>query len=65
VAEEVPEAIERLLRRYLYQREGGENLRQFFARHTDEDLRTFLAGQEMAAVQRDIPSGHVPHGVEG
>ncbi|HEU5413316.1 MAG TPA: nitrite reductase [Candidatus Angelobacter sp.] len=65
VAEEVPEAIERLLRRYLYQREGGENLRQFFARHSEDELRTFLAGQEMAAVQRDIPSGRVPHGVEG
>ena len=64
-AEEVPEAIERLLRRYLYQREGGENLRQFFARHSEEELRTFLAGQEITAVERDIPSGRVPHGVEG
>lgn len=65
VAEEVPDAIERLLRRYLYHREGGENLRQFFARHTEDELRTFLAGQTIIPVERDLPSGRVPHGVEG
>jgi sulfite reductase (ferredoxin) len=64
-AVEVPDAIERLLRHYLFYREGGENLRQFFARHSDEELRTFLAGQEVNPVERDLPSGRVPHGVEG
>src|SRR5947199_1119909 len=44
-ASEVPDAIERLLRRYLEDRYLGENLRQFFARHQDEELREFLAGE--------------------
>src|SRR5580704_7009861 len=35
----VPEAIERLLRQYLAERGEGENLRQFFARHSDAELR--------------------------
>jgi sulfite reductase (ferredoxin) len=64
-ADEVPEAIERLLRAYLFRRDGGENLRRFFARHTDSELRSFLAGEDIAAVERDAPSGRVPHGVEG
>jgi sulfite reductase (ferredoxin) len=64
-ADEVPDAIERLLRHYMFYREGGENLRQFFARHTDAELRTFLAGEEINPVERDLPSGRVPHGVEG
>lgn len=64
-AEEVPETIERLLRTYLFYREGGENLRQFFARHSDGELRGFLAGQDIAPVERDPSPGRVPHGVEG
>jgi hypothetical protein len=45
-ADEVPVATERLLRSYLNLRENApENLRQFFARHSDEDLRNFLAGK--------------------
>ena len=64
-ATEVPDAIERLLRAYLQRRFWGENLRQFFARHSDEGLRTFLAGSEVVAVARDPSPGRVPHGVEG
>jgi sulfite reductase (ferredoxin) len=64
-ATDVPGAIERLLRSYLDLREGHENLRQFFSRHSDEMLRTFLAGQEVEAVARDVASGPVPRGVEG
>ena len=55
-ATEVPEAIERLLRRYLAERELGENLRQFFARHTDTELRELLAGEFVDAVARDLPA---------
>lgn len=55
-ATEVPEAIERLLRRYLAEREVGENLRQFFARHTDTELRELLAGEFVDAVARDLPA---------
>jgi sulfite reductase (ferredoxin) len=65
VATEVPEAIERLLRRYLAERNPGENLRQFFARHTDAELRDYLAGQAFDPVARDLPEGRVPSSVEG
>ena len=65
LATEVPDAIERLLRRYLEDRRPNENLRQFFARHSDIELREFLAGELMAAVLRDEPPGRVPHGIEG
>jgi sulfite reductase (ferredoxin) len=64
-ATEVPDAIERLLRMYLLTRYSGENLREFFARHGDSDLRTFLAGGQVAEVARDPSPGRVPHGVEG
>jgi sulfite reductase (ferredoxin) len=64
-ASDVPAALERLLRAYLDLRGNDENLRQFFARHTDETLRNFLAGQEVEAVGRDVSPGRVPHGIEG
>lgn len=65
-ADEVPTATERLLRSYLDLRESpAENLRQFFARHSDEELRGFLAGQPVTAVPRDPAPGRVPHGIEG
>ncbi|MGA2536368.1 MAG: nitrite/sulfite reductase [Terracidiphilus sp.] len=59
----VPEAIERLLREYLADRAAGENLRAWFSRHSDEELRAHLAGEVLAAVERDVPTGPVPHGV--
>jgi sulfite reductase (ferredoxin) len=65
LAGEVPDAIERLLHRYLERQLPGENLRQFFARHGDDELRTFLAGEAVEAAVRDIPAGLVPHGIEG
>ncbi|HVI09983.1 MAG TPA: nitrite/sulfite reductase [Candidatus Binatia bacterium] len=64
-ANEVPDALERLLRRYLEGREAGENLRRFFARHSSDELRTFLAGDFVEAVARDLPEGRVPAGIEG
>jgi len=60
----VPEAIERLLRQYLAERGDGENLRQFFARHSDAELRQCLAGEFVEMVTRDIPAGLVPQGIE-
>jgi len=56
LATEVPEALERLLTRYLSDREGGENLRTFFARHSNDQLREFLAGEIVPAVARDLPN---------
>jgi sulfite reductase (ferredoxin) len=64
-ATEVPDAIERLLRTYLQLRDSGENLRHFFARHSDIELRAFLAGEVVEPVLRDLPAGRVPHGLEG
>jgi sulfite reductase (ferredoxin) len=55
-ATDVPDALERLLGRYLSEREANENLRRFFARHSDTQLREFLAGEAVPAVARDLPS---------
>jgi sulfite reductase (ferredoxin) len=60
----VPEAIERLLRQYLADREPGENLRAWFGRHSNDELRAHLAGEVLAPVERDLPGGRVPHGVD-
>jgi sulfite reductase (ferredoxin) len=64
-ASEVPDAIERLLREFNEQRAPGENLRRFFARHSNEQIRELLAGDLVAAVERDASTGPVPMGVEG
>jgi sulfite reductase (ferredoxin) len=56
LATEVPDALERLLDRYLADRNPGENLRRFFSRHSDSELREFLAGENVPAVVRDMPS---------
>jgi sulfite reductase (ferredoxin) len=64
-AAEVPDAIERLMSRYTEMRFPGENLRQFFARHSNDEIRGFLAGWSIAAVERDRPQAPPPHGVEG
>ena len=62
---EVPEAMERLLRAYLGERRDGQSFREFCAGHTDEEIRTFLAGAEVAAVARDASPGPVPHTLDG
>jgi len=63
-AADAPEAIERLLRHYLIKRNQRENLRQFFARHSDIELRAFLAGQQVEAVLRDPSPGRPAHELE-
>ena len=65
LASEVPDAIERLLNRYRDLRDNGENLRHFFARHSNDELRGFLAGTITPAVERDLSQAPTPHGVEG
>jgi sulfite reductase (ferredoxin) len=62
-AEDCPEAIERLLRGYLKGRGDGENLRAYFRRTSDEDLRAQLAGAVVDAVERDPSPGRVPSSV--
>ena len=64
-AQEVPDSIERLLKRYLAAKDPDENLRQFFTRHSNDEIRAFLAGADVNAIARDPASGRVPHGVEG
>lgn len=59
-ATEVPVAMERLLKTYLKDRTQNENLRQYFARFSDEELRGQLAGAVVAAAERDKPSGRPP-----
>ncbi|HEX9984648.1 MAG TPA: nitrite reductase [Thermoanaerobaculia bacterium] len=61
---EVPDAIERLLRSYLELRDDGESLREFFARHSNDALRGYLAGIAVEAVERDRPAAAPPHGLE-
>lgn len=63
-AAEVPDAVERLLAAFQSRRESGENLRQFFARHSNEELRAILAGGEVEPAERDAALGPVPQGVE-
>ena len=54
-AEDCPEAVEKLLRAYLASREPGEDLRQYFARHDDESIRSQLNGTWLPPVERDAP----------
>jgi sulfite reductase (ferredoxin) len=70
-AQEVPDAIERLLRSYLAGRNRSngqgshEDLHRFLARHSDSELRGFLAGHAVPEAARDLPAGRPPRGVEG
>jgi sulfite reductase (ferredoxin) len=65
-ADVVPDAIERLVSAYLAERRDGEQFRPFCARHTDGELRSFLAGEAaVAAVERDPSPGRPPRGVDG
>ena len=63
-AEDCPEAIERLLRGYMAQRSEGENLRSYFTRTSDEDLRNLIAGMVVAPVERDPSPGRHPTNVD-
>jgi sulfite reductase (ferredoxin) len=64
-ATEVPNAIERVLGAFDELRRPGEKLQQFFARHSNEEIRAFLAGGFIASVERDLATAPAPHGVEG
>jgi len=63
-AAEVPDAIERLLVLFQERRATDENLRQFLARHSNEEIRSILAGSFVPPVERDLALGPVPQGVE-
>jgi sulfite reductase (ferredoxin) len=63
-ADEVPNAIARLLDFFHAQREPSEPLQKFLARHTTDSLRSVLAGAPTEPVERDIPVASIPHSVE-
>ena len=66
-AEEVPNAIARLLDAFHAHRHHAEPLQNFLARHTTEHLRSILSGQpanETEIVLRDLPADRVPHSIE-
>jgi sulfite reductase (ferredoxin) len=58
-ADQVPDAMERLLRRYLGGRDVNENLHHWFARHSDEALRSILSdgSEEVAASSASLQQG--------
>ena len=64
-ATQVPDAIERLVLNYQTNRDAQESLGRFLARQTNEEIRAVLAGEAVAPVERDLPVGAVPGGVEG
>ncbi len=63
-ASDCPEAVERLLRGYLAARTPGEDLRAYFARTSDDDLRAQLNGAVIAPVERDAPPAGGRHAVD-
>jgi sulfite reductase beta subunit-like hemoprotein len=63
-ADEVPDAITRLLDYFHEQREGGEPLQKFLARHSTESLRAVLAGGPAEIAERDLATAATPHSVE-
>lgn len=64
-AEDVPDAIARLLEVFHAERHPGEPLQHFLARHSTPVLRNILAGEAVSAVaERDLPAATVPHSME-
>jgi sulfite reductase (ferredoxin) len=54
-ANEIPDALERLLNAYLTTRKGAEDLQSYFRRTSNDELRALLAGQPLTPVERDQP----------
>ncbi len=63
-ADEVPDAIARLLDAFQSDRHTGETIQYFLARHSNDVLRSILAGGPTLAADRDLPVAAVPHSVE-
>ena len=59
----VPEAIERLLRQYLADREPEENLRAWFAATPTKNCAPILPARPLLPLSAMCPAGRVPHGV--
>jgi sulfite reductase (ferredoxin) len=66
-ADEVPDAITRLLAHFHAHRHAAEPLQKFLTRHSTESLRSILSGQPAAQtdfIPRDLPTDRVPHNIE-
>jgi sulfite reductase (ferredoxin) len=63
-ADEVPNAITRLLEYFHEEREANEPLQKFLARHCTELLRGILAGGPTELAERDVAVAAAPHSVE-
>jgi sulfite reductase (ferredoxin) len=63
-ADEVPDAISRLLDAFQSDRHSGENLQHFLARRSNDVLRSILAGGPALVAVRDLSESQVPHSVE-
>ena len=63
-AKDCPEAITRLLSGYLAARQPEEDLRAYFARTSDEDLRAQLNGAPTTPVERDMAPAGGMHAVD-
>jgi sulfite reductase (ferredoxin) len=66
-ADQVPDAITRLLEHFHSTRHTAEPLQKFLARNSTEQLRSILSGQPAHQTElalRDLPAERVPHGIE-
>ncbi len=63
-AEEVPDAIARLLRTYYAERSPQESLQHFLSTQSSDSLRQILAGGPVPVALRDVPTSPVPHSLE-
>jgi sulfite reductase (ferredoxin) len=66
-ADEVPNAIARLLSHFHAHRHHAEPLQKFLARHTTETLSSILSAQpavQTEFIPRDLPTDRVPHNIE-
>jgi len=64
-ADEVPDAIARLLTTFHTDRRHRESLQKFLARHSTESLRSILTGTHDAELaERELPIASTPHSVE-
>jgi len=63
-AEEVPDAIARLLRTYYAERSPQHTLQHFLSTQSTDSLRAILAGGPAPIALRDLPAAQVPHSVE-
>jgi sulfite reductase (ferredoxin) len=63
-ATEVPNAITRLLEFFHLERYETESLQKFLARHSNESIRSVLAGGPTFVAERDLALATTPHSVE-